>query len=66
MVFLVTQFPKPAITEHWEDLPPARLKEAVPAAKGLRDGLSARWGQGGCSRQGGVGTDVGGPSNAHT
>lgn len=34
MVFLITQFPKPVITEHWEDLPPARLKEAVPAAKG--------------------------------
>lgn len=34
MVFLVTQFPKPVITEDWEDLPPARLKEVVPAAKG--------------------------------
>ena len=34
MVFLVTQFPKPVITEHWEDLPPARLKEVAPVAKG--------------------------------
>lgn len=34
MVLLVTQFPKPIITEHWEDLPPARPKEAGPAAKG--------------------------------
>lgn len=34
MVFLVTQFPKPIITEDWEDLPPVRLSGARPAAKG--------------------------------
>lgn len=45
MSVLVTQFPKPIIKKNWEDLPPARLKEAGPVAKGAkrwaRDSLGA-------------------------
>ena len=36
MVVLATQFPKPIIIESREDLPPARLKEAGPVAKGAK------------------------------
>lgn len=42
MVFFVTQFPKPLITEDWEDLSPARWSGAGPAAKGsLANGWTA-------------------------
>lgn len=46
MVFFVTQFPKPIITQHWEDLPPAMLSRAGPTVNG---GLRDQWGQGGWS-----------------
>lgn len=54
MVFLVTQFLKPIITEHWEDLPPTRLRGARPAAKG---GLEIGWTATG-GRKGGQGGGV--------
>lgn len=54
MIFLVTQFPKPIITKHWEDLSPARPSGAGPASKGsLEIGLTATGG-----REGGQGDGV--------
>lgn len=50
MVFLVTQFPKPIITEHWEDLPPAKLSGGwASCGKELRNWPDTCRGQGGGS-----------------